>query len=685
MELRSALCTVVFLLWMKNFPTRTDGALAQVCNANRYSNGSEFEVNVKRVLAHLERSASESWLEAVSAGENGSPNQVFGLFQCRGDVSRKDCQSCAHEAVVEAYKTCPGATGALVWLELCFLRYQDSNFTSDVKSQDIVGSVCNNVAVPNLGGGYTLAIRALMKNLALKASLPGNRGFASGQSVDSSGDTIFGLVQCLQLPFVNCSQCVSDAIEGMPENCLSDSGGQILVGSCHIRFGKDKFFSSPVPLSSQQTTSFHQPSTSISNTHEKSKNKLPIKLIITMAVLGGLFLILVYCLIKLSPVSRRGEVALFKSMRHDQEAQEDNSEEALSQQEQIIFEFKTLKLATKNFHDDNKVGEGGFGPVYKGILLDGRQIAVKKLSLNSKQGKNEFLNEVKIVAKIQHRNLVKLLGCCTFRTEKLLVYEYMPNNSLEKMLFDAKKRQMLDWSKRYNIIIGVARGLLYLHEDSQPRIIHRDIKASNILLDENLNPKISDFGMARLVGENTTQINARIAGTYGYMAPEYALRGELSIKVDIFSFGVLLLEILSGRKNTDISLPSNMQILLHWAWGLYIRGKGIDIMDPMLGEVGQGELERCIHIGLLCAQADETARPSMSSVFLMLSSDSIALPLPTIPGFVHVAQSVGNSTIFPRDKDADLSRISIASNSSSHSPLVVYSRNDISITLIEGR
>ncbi|KAG6528948.1 hypothetical protein ZIOFF_011140 [Zingiber officinale] len=219
--------------------------------------------------------------------------------------------------------------------------------------------------------------------------------------------------------------------------------------------------------------------------------------------------------------------------------------------ESSLFDLESIRIATDNFSDANKLGEGGFGPVYKGSLENGEQIAVKRLSRSSGQGLVELKNEVLLVAKLQHRNLVRLLGCCLESEEKILVYEYLPNTSLDKFLFDPLRRMQLDLATRFKIIEGVGRGLLYLHEDSRLKIIHRDLKASNILLDADMNPKISDFGLAKIFGGDETQGNtSRIAGTYGYMAPEYALQGIFSIKSDVFSYGVLILEILTSHKNS---------------------------------------------------------------------------------------------------------------------------------------
>ncbi|XP_038711034.1 uncharacterized protein LOC120005476 [Tripterygium wilfordii] len=304
-------------------------------------------------------------------------------------------------------------------------------------------------------------------------------------------------------------------------------------------------------------------------------------------------------------------------------------------QEVPLFLLQKLAVATNNFHIDNKLGQGGFGPVYKGKLLDGQEIAVKRLSRDSGQGLKEFMNEVVVISKLQHRNLVRLLGCCVEGEEKMLIYEYMPKNSLDTVLFSSSKQESLDWRKRFNIIDGIGRGLMYLHRDSRLKIIHRDLKASNILLDEELNPKISDFGMARIFKKNEDQVNTqRIVGTYGYISPEYAMGGHISEKSDVFSFGVLLLEIISGRKNTSFYQDEHSLSLLGFAWKLWNENNIATLVDPSIGD-SQNEVEivRCIHVGLLCVQEFVIDRPTMSKVLSMLHSEILDLPAPRQPAF----------------------------------------------------
>ncbi|KAL2343532.1 hypothetical protein Fmac_004817 [Flemingia macrophylla] len=305
----------------------------------------------------------------------------------------------------------------------------------------------------------------------------------------------------------------------------------------------------------------------------------------------------------------------------------------MAAQEQKIFAYETLAAATKNFSPIYKLGEGGFGPVYKGKLNDGREIAVKKLSQTSNQGKKEFMNEAKLLARVQHRNVVNLVGYCAHGTEKLLVYEYVSHESLDKLLFKTQKREQLDWKRRFGIITGVAKGLLYLHEDSHNCIIHRDIKASNILLDDKWTPKIADFGMARLFPEDQTQVNTRVAGTNGYMAPEYMMHGNLSVKADVFSYGVLVLELITGQRNSTFDLDVDAQNLLDWAYKMYKKGKSLEIVDCTLERsMVSEEVAMCIQMGLLCTQGDPQLRPTMRRVVVMLSRKPGHIAEPTRPG-----------------------------------------------------
>ncbi|KAI3910979.1 hypothetical protein MKW92_035609 [Papaver armeniacum] len=310
------------------------------------------------------------------------------------------------------------------------------------------------------------------------------------------------------------------------------------------------------------------------------------------------------------------------------------------EQDLQIFNLASLANATNNFCLNNKLGQGGFGPVYKGELQNGQQIAVKRLSKSSGQGIGEFKNEVLLISRLQHRNLVKLLGCCVEGEENMLIYEYMPNKSLDAFLFDSRNKACLDWAKRFNIIGGIARGLLYLHRDSRLRVIHRDLKVSNILLDEDMIPKISDFGMARMFGGNQTSDNtSRVVGTMGYMSPEYMIGGTISEKSDVFSFGVLILEVVSGKRNNSFYDPEQpMNLLLH-AWKLWNEGKWSEIVDEDLGDLSSpSEVMKCVHIGLLCVQNRAEDRPTMAEVDLMLNYETDR-PSPKEPPYTFPAPS----------------------------------------------
>ncbi|KAH9610683.1 hypothetical protein KSS87_003692 [Heliosperma pusillum] len=310
-----------------------------------------------------------------------------------------------------------------------------------------------------------------------------------------------------------------------------------------------------------------------------------------------------------------------------------------------LFKFEKLSAATNNFQESNKLGQGGFGPVYKGTLEDGQEVAIKRLSGTSTQGVEEFMNEVLVISKLQHRNLATLLGCCIERHERMLIYDYMPNKSLDAFLFDPQKKEILDWKKRYSIIEGICRGLLYLHRDSRLKIIHRDLKAGNILLDENLNPKISDFGMARIFGGNQSEADTtRVVGTYGYMPPEYAIEGRFSEKSDVFSFGVLLLEIITGKKTRWFDESSLS--LLGYVWKQWNEDNYISLIDPVIAYQGfEAEISKCIHVGLLCVQEYAQDRPDTSDVIANLSASSTAnFQKPKQPGFTRFMRDTSTST-----------------------------------------
>ncbi|XP_011654460.1 probable LRR receptor-like serine/threonine-protein kinase At1g56130 isoform X3 [Cucumis sativus] len=312
---------------------------------------------------------------------------------------------------------------------------------------------------------------------------------------------------------------------------------------------------------------------------------------------------------------------------------EDEELFGIDDQRPHTYSYSELRTATEDFSSSNKLGEGGFGPVYKGILNDGRVIAVKQLSVKSNQGRNQFVAEISTLSAVQHRNLVKLHGCCIEGQNRLLVYEYLEKGSLDRALF-GNRSFTLDWPKRFDICLGVARGLSYLHEESRLRIVHRDVKASNILLDADLNPKISDFGLAKLYDDKKTHISTVVAGTIGYLAPEYAMRGHLTEKADIFSFGVVALEIVSGRPNSDRSLEEDKVFLLELAWYLYENNREIELLDSDLSTFNEDEVTRVIRVGLMCTQTTPARRPLMSRVVAMLCGDIEVAAITSKPGYL---------------------------------------------------
>lgn len=387
--------------------------------------------------------------------------------------------------------------------------------------------------------------------------------------------------------------------------------------------------------------------------HKRSKSKgwiwilisLPIALTITI-LLGTLFYL------RRRRKIQKEEKFLLELMTSDKTSEIKELQTGNNGHNLNVYNIALIMSATNSFSPQNMLGQGGFGPVFKGTLPNGQEVAIKRLSGRSKQGLVEFKNELIFISKLQHINLVRLLGFCVQGEEKMLAYEYMPNKSLDSFIFDESKSKLLDWVKRFNIIEGIAQGLLYLHKYSRLKIIHRDLKLSNILLDENMNPKISDFGMARIYTTNEAEPNTnRIVGTYGYMSPEYAMEGIFSVKSDVYSFGVMVLEVVSGRKNTshfNFDRPLN---LVGYAWELWKDGMSLDLVDPILSDsCDKHQVLRCITLGLLCVEDNPVDRPTMSEVISMLTGE-MQLPLPKHPAFSTGRRSMMETNVEERNME----------------------------------
>jgi serine/threonine protein kinase len=326
------------------------------------------------------------------------------------------------------------------------------------------------------------------------------------------------------------------------------------------------------------------------------------------------------------------------------------------------FYYHDLKAATHSFSEKSKLGEGGFGDVYKGLLKNGKTVAVKRLIvMETSRAKADFESEVKLISNVHHRNLVRLLGCSRKGSEFLLVYEYMANGSLDKFLF-GERRGTLNWKQRFNIIVGMARGLAYLHQEFHVCIIHRGIKSSNVLLDDEFQPKIADFGLARLLPDDHSHLSTKFAGTLGYTAPEYAIHGQLSEKVDTYSFGVVVLEILSGRKSNDTRLEPETQYLLERAWKLYESDNLMGLVDQSLDpeEYKPEEVKRIMEIALLCTQSTVAARPMMSEVVVLLLTKNDPELQPTRPTFIDATSRVRGETSSSGSSSASKATMSIS-------------------------
>nr|XP_023874188.1 LOW QUALITY PROTEIN: cysteine-rich receptor-like protein kinase 10 [Quercus suber] len=610
--------------------------------SNETSN-TYYQSNLTVLLNSL---SSKAYQNYSFYNENSSIG-IYALFLCRGDVSNSTCQSCVSYATRNITTQCPSNKTAIIWFDQCMLRYSDVNFfgQTQISPMSLMYNTQNTTS-PELNNFYALG---LLYDLIDRAKVTDMLFKSDSQTVKlSDGSKIsYGLVQCTRdIDGPSCGQCLSYLMDTAETCCQAKIGWRILGPSCFLRYENYSFTeqspAKPLPL----------PPTPTKPIGGKKATKIVIILssvasIAVVAALLGFWYYSSFGWRKRQDGIISQEISLPNNLAGSFSIElmdssiygNDNNNRG----EIYYFNLITILAATNNFSDANKLGEGGFGPVYKGKLINGKEIAVKRLSMKSKQGLEEFKNEVILIAKLQHKNLVRLLGCCLEEDEKILVYEYMVNTSLDAFLFDPDKCKVLDWAKRTNIVNGIAKGLQYLHEDSRLKIIHRDLKVSNVLLDDEMNPKISDFGTARIFGSNQIQANTiRIVGTYGYMAPEYAMEGLFSIKSDVYSFGILMMEIVSGKKNSGFNHLELAHSLLSYVWQLWNEGKGVELIDQTIIDTCPiSEALRLIHIALLCVQEDPNDRPTMSRVILMLASKSINLPEQSAPPF-----SVGRLIIF---------------------------------------
>ncbi|PUZ72335.1 hypothetical protein GQ55_2G385900 [Panicum hallii var. hallii] len=665
------------------------------CNGTtgNFTSGSAFAANLDRLVAALPGDAASSPSLFASASAGSSPGgTAYGLALCRGDLTdRRACSACLADAFARLRRLCGADRDATFYADLCTARYSGADFLArpDDNSPVINGMDANASTYPGWDARnatsrsfFLSLVNTLFGEMSMYGAYNSSRRLASAvMFINAQLPTVYGFAQCT--PDLAPAQCWScfQGVEVLNRQWYDGrEGGRISGVRCSFRYEGYQFYQGTpdVRIGGRHGGESAPDAGTDGSSHKKA---LIIAVVVSITVVCGL--LLAGLLIVRKQRKRAGKTRL-PVQAHSRNSSK--TEEALklwrieeSTSEFTLYDFAELAAATGGFSDENRLGKGGFGPVYKGKLPDGAEIAVKRLAAHSGQGLEEFKNEIQLIAKLQHTNLVRLVGCCVQDEEKMLVYEYMPNRSLDCFIFDQQRGPLLDWEKRLRIIEGIAQGLLYLHKHSRVRIIHRDLKASNILLDKELNPKISDFGIARIFGSNMTEANTnRVVGTYGYMSPEYASEGIFSIKSDVYSFGVLLLEIVSGKRNSGQHQYGDFINLLGYAWQLWREGRAFELIDPTLGECGEvASIMRCVKVALLCVQDSATDRPTMADVTAMLAASSdggASLPDPRRPP--HFSLRVSSS----EDGTAGRTR-----SSSSHAT-TSCSTNELTVTTIqEGR
>lgn len=598
--------------------------LKYTCSSSNYVNNGDLGGSLNMVLNSLIQNVPKTGYNTSSSGG------VYGLAECWGGMNASVCEACVSYGKQAILQLCPNVS-ATAHLNGCFLRYETYNFYSKSPTNELGGFqlLCN---VQNTGDQKSpdAVINALLTRTVNKA-ISSNIGFSV-----RSNNSVSSLAQCWR--YVNmkdCRQCLDIQYQNLTSCENSSTGGIAMSQNCVLRYEMYKFYSDSnlVPTAGPPKGKRH--------------SRLPEILGLTISVTVVVVLLLLLGVVVWRTRFMGARYGRFWFPQNSSFHEISIEASAAIAKSKLNYRFQTLQNATNGFNLSNKLGEGGFGSVYKGVLKEGREsreIAVKRLFPHSGQGVNEFFNEVNLMSRVQHRNLVKLLGCSVDGPQRLLVYEYIHNKSLDQFLFDKSLNKVLDWPRRFEIILGTASGLTYLHEESDVRIVHRDIKASNILLDEHFKPKIGDFGLVRYFAEDQTHLSTGIVGTRGYMAPEYLIHGHMTEKIDVYSFGVLVLEIISGRKNNTPLHPTDFPCLLTVIWNHHLSGTLSTIIDGSIAETYHEEVLRVIYVGLLCTQASATLRPPMSKVITLLTGGESNLPPVTHPPFMDFTSSQSNAS-----------------------------------------
>ncbi|XP_065636770.1 cysteine-rich receptor-like protein kinase 2 isoform X3 [Quercus suber] len=542
------------------------------CGHQLVQNSSVSATNFVYTMENISQRMQGSGFGVAVTGSG--PDTNYGLGQCYGDLSLPDCELCYAEART-ALPQCFPHTSGRIYFDGCFLRFENYSFFEEYTGPGD-SSVCGNTTRKN--STFEESVKKALSSTVVAA--PHQKGHAIAQEAvpGAVNESAYALADCWRtLNASSCEVCLENASASILE-CLPWSEGRVLNTGCFMRYSDKDFLNKELGTQS-------------------SKGRTTV---IIVSIVSSLVLVVVGIAVGLYIWRQRG---IAKKRRGSNDAEKLVK---ILNDISLNFKYSTLEKATGGFDIANKLGQGGFGTVYKGILPDGREIAVKRLFSNKRHRAEDFYNEVNIISSVEHKNLVRLLGCSCSGPESLLVYEFLPNTSLDRFIFDPNKGKALNWDKRYEIIVGTTA--------------------------------------ARSLQENQSHVSTAIAGTLGYMPPEYLVHGQLTEKVDVYSFGVLLLEIVTGRQNNrtkTIEYSSEcLDNLITITWKHFRSGTVEQLYDPNLllhnhpnGNV-KNEILRVVHIGLLCTQKIQSLRPTMSKALQMLTKKDDHLPAPTKPPFI---------------------------------------------------